>query len=242
MSATEAGTLIEVRNRTGVRIQEAFMVRAHPQWRQARAMVDGGRLGTVRAITGFFSYYNDDPSNIRNLREGGGGLLDIGCYLVNTARFIFGSEPDRVAGAIDRDPGLGVDRLSSMLLDFGGRHAVGTCSTQLLPYQRVQIVGTSGRLEVEIPFNAPTDRGCRLLLDTRGDPAGGGIERIEVEVADQFTIQAEEFSRAILDGRPQPVPLEDAVSNMACIDAIFRSSDSGRWERPVTSPPARTRP
>ena len=242
MDAAEARTLIAVRDRTGVRIQEAFMVRAHPQWRRARALVDDGRLGTVRAMTGFFSYYNDDASNIRNLPECGGGLLDIGCYLVNTARFIFGSEPARVAGAIDRDPKLGIDRLSSMLLDFDGRHAIGTCSTQLLQYQRIEIIGTAGRLELEIPFNAPGDRSCRISFDARGSLSAAGVEYIELEVADQFAIQAEEFSRAILEDRPQPVPLEDAVSNMACIDAIFRSSETGRWEAPLIvpdAPPAR---
>ena len=206
------------------------MVRAHPQWRRARGLVDEGRLGTVRGITGFFSYYNDDPANVRNIVEyGGGGLLDIGCYLVNIARYIFAAEPLRVAGAIERDPAMGIDRLASMLLDFGKGHAIGTCSTQLQYYQRVQIVGTTGRLDIEIPFNAPPDRGCRIFLETGGDLSGSGIEAIGLDACDQFTIQAEEFSRALLDERPQPVPLEDAIANMSCIDAIFRSAQTGRW-------------
>ena len=134
------------------------MIRTHPQWLRAKSLVDEGRLGEVRAMTGFFSYFNVDPGNVRNVREyGGGGLLDIGCYLVNTSRFIFGAEPSRIAGTIDCDPATGVDRLASMLLDFDGRHAIGTCSTQVLYYQRIQIVGTKGRLEIEIPFNAPSD-------------------------------------------------------------------------------------
>jgi predicted dehydrogenase len=234
LNAAEARTLLDVRDRTGVRIQEAFMIRTHPQWRRAKALVDSGELGEARAISGFFSYFNDDPSNVRNVPEwGGGGLLDIGCYLVNTARFIFDAEPTRVAGTLEIDERFGVDRLGSLILDFGGRHAVGTFSTQLQYYQRIQIVGTRGRLEIEIPFNAPPDRPCRIALDRSGEVYGSGIEVIELDVCNQFTQQAEEFAAAVLDGRPQPAPLEDAVANMACIDAVFKSATSGRWEVPA---------
>jgi predicted dehydrogenase len=233
LNAVEARTLLNVRARTGVRIQEAFMIRTHPQWRRARQMVVEGALGDVRAVSGFFSYDNEDPVNVRNIaRFGGGGLLDIGCYLVNTARYIFGAEPRRVAGTLEIDPRFGVDRLASMVLDFGGRHAIGTCSTQLQYSQWIQIVGTSGRLEIKIPFNAPFDRPCRIALDTPGDPSGDTVETIVFDTCNQFTIQAEEFSRAILDDTPQPAPLEDAVANMECLDAIARSSRSGRWEIP----------
>jgi predicted dehydrogenase len=233
LNAAEARSLLAVRDRTGMRIQEAFMIRTHPQWLRAKSLVDEGRLGTVRAMSGFFSYYNVDPQNVRNVPEyGGGGLLDIGCYLVNTSRFIFGEEPSRIAGTIDRDPSTGVDRLASMLLDFDGRHAIGTCSTQVLYYQRIQIVGTKGRLDIEIPFNAPSDGITRIFLDTTGDLSGNGIETITLPPCDQFALEFEEFSTAILDNRPQRVPLEDAVANMACIDAVFRSAESGRWEAP----------
>ena len=231
LTAEEARTLLAVRDRTGMRIQEAFMVRTHPQWRRTKALVDAGALGEVRAISGFFSYFNDDPGNVRNIAEfGGGGLLDIGCYLINTARFIFDAEPSRVFGTLDVDPRFGVDRMASMILDFGGRHVAGICSTQLQAYQRLQVVGTQARLEIEIPFNAPPDRPCRLALDRTGDLHGSGIEYLELTVCNQYTIQAEEFSRDILENRPQAAPLEDAVANMACIDAVFRSSKSGCWE------------
>ena len=234
MTAAEAATLLEVRNRTGMRIQEAFMIRTHPQWQRARALADSGELGDVRAIAGFFSYDNDDPENVRNVPDfGGGGLLDIGCYLVHAARFIFAAEPSRVAGAVDIDPRFGVDRLASLLLDFDGRQAIGTCGTQLQPYQRIQIVGTRGRVEIEIPFNAPPDRPCRLFVDRTGALDNCGIDVIEFGTCNQFTLQAEAFASAILERQPQPVPLEDAVANAACLDAIVRSSRSGRWERPL---------
>ncbi|MEO6214330.1 MAG: Gfo/Idh/MocA family oxidoreductase [Vicinamibacterales bacterium] len=233
LNAAEARMLIEVRDRTGTRIQEAFMIRGHQQWVRAKSLVDEGRLGEVRAMTGFFSYDTLDPANVRHVPEfGGGGLLDIGCYLVNTSRFIFGREPSRIAGTLERDPSTGVDRLASMLLDFDGRHAIGTCSTQLRGYQRIQIVGTRGRIDIEIPFNAPCDRATRIGLDTTGDVSGTGVEVIEFDACDQFSIQVEDFSRTLLEGRPQPVPLEDAVANMACVDAVFRSAESGHWEPP----------
>ena len=234
LSADEARQLPAVRERTGVQIQEAFMVRAHPQWVKARELVQAGRIGELRSMIGQFSYFNLDPANIRNVPEfGGGGLMDIGCYLVNTSRFIFDREPERVTCVVDRDPILKIDRTSSMVLDFGGGHLAGTCSTQMAPYQRVQICGAKGRIEIEIPFNAPPDRACRLFVDSGQDLFGGGIETIELPVCDQYTIQADLFSDAVLAGRPVPLPIEDSILNMACIDALFRSAQSGQWESPA---------
>ena len=154
--------------------------------------------------------------------------MDIGCYLINTGRFVFDREPARVMGLMDRDPVLAVDRMTSLLLDFGSGHLAGTCSTQLVPFQRMHIFGTRGRLELEIPFNAPPDRASRLLVDQ-----GAGIDTIELSICDQYTIQGDLFSQAVLEGRSVPSPLEDAVANMACIDAVFRSAETGRWESPT---------
>ena len=234
LTADEAFALMAARDRTGVVVQEAFMVRTHPQWVRAAELVDAGRIGAVRSIVGAFSFFNDHPANIRNVPAfGGGAIMDIGCYLVNTSRLVLRKEPERVMAAIDRDPQLGIDRLASILLDFGSAHAIGTCSIQMVPYQRVVILGTRGRVEIEIPFNAPRDRPCRLFVDDGSDLAGGGIERVEVESCDQYTIQADLFSRAVRDGRPPAYPLEDSVRNMSVIDAIFRSAESGRWEVPA---------
>jgi predicted dehydrogenase len=233
LSVEEALQLVEARDRTHVRIQEAFMVRTHPQWRAAAAMAASDRIGDVRSIMGYFSYFNDDAANIRNVPEfGGGGLMDIGCYLINTSRYIFRAEPDRVAAAIDRDPSLGVDRLTSLLLDFGSRHAIGTCSTQVVPYQRVNVFGTRGRIEIEIPFNAPPDRRCRVFVDDGRDPFGGGLELLEFETCDQYSIQGDLFSQAIREPTDGLAPLEDAVRNMSVIEAAFRAAESGRWEQP----------
>lgn len=233
LSAGEARQLLAVRDRTKVRIQEAFMVRTHPQWLAVKGLVSGGRIGEVRAMLGAFSYTNRDPANIRNRPElGGGALMDIGCYLINTSRFMFGREPLRVTGAIERDPDMGTDRLTSILLDYGAGHAVGTCSTQMVFYQHLQIFGTTGRIEMPIPFNAPPDRPTRIIVDTGADLFGGGISQIDIETCNQYTIQGDLFSRAILEDTDVASPIEDAVRNMACIDAIFKSADTGRWEVP----------
>lgn len=229
LSAAEARRLIAVRDATGKQIQEAFMVRSHPQWIAARQLVRDGLIGTLRAIIGHFSYFNDDPSNIRNIPEiGGGALMDIGCYVVNTSRFMFEREPIRVSGFIEHDPTLQIDRLTSMMLDYGDGHAVGICSTQMTPYQRIHIFGTKGRVDIIIPFNAPPDRPCQVVVDTATDFRGTGAETIELPVCDQYTIQADLFSHAILEGRPVEPPIEDAVANMVCIEAIFKSAAAGR--------------
>jgi predicted dehydrogenase len=238
LSAAEAARLVAVRDRTGVQIEEAFMVRTHPQWLRALDLVRSGRIGPVRSIAGFFSYFNDDASNVRNVPGfGGGGLLDIGCYLVNTARMIFQEEPRRVCALIEDDPVLQVDRLSSMLLDFPGGQAIGTCSTQLAPAQRVAIAGTRGRIEVLIPFNAPPDRPCRLAVEADAGTGGPSREYVEIDTCDQYTIQGDLFSRAVRQGTAVPYPLEDSVRNLRVIDALFRSARSGGWE-PVDTEPA----
>ena len=233
MNADEARKLLEVQRRTGVKIQEAFMVRTHPQWLGTLELIRSGRIGELRVINGFFSYFNRDPKNIRNeLEMGGGALMDIGCYPVTISRFIFGAEPRRVMALIERDPEMSVDRLTSAILDFPDGQSTFTCSTQLVPYQRMQFFGTRGRIEVLIPFNAPPDKPIRIMIDDGSDLRGSAIEIKEFPVCDQYEIQGELFSQAILQNTPQPIPLEDAVENMAVIDAIFRSAESGRWETP----------
>lgn len=231
LNASEARELLAVRDRTGMVIQEAFMVWTHPQWRRVVELCRSGGIGDVRGYSGVFSYYNDDPANIRSVAEwGGGGLMDIGCYLIMTSRMVFGEEPRRVSGVLERDPQTGVDILTSMMLDYPSGQAVGLCSTRVVPYQRVQILGTRRRLEVEIPFNAPNDRPCRVWSDDGTDLSGGHVETITFDTCDQYRIQGDALSRAILEGRPQPYPLEMTVRNMEIIDAVFRAAESGRWE------------
>jgi predicted dehydrogenase len=233
LTVAEAETLLAVRARTGVKIGEAFMVNCHPQWVRLRQLLDEKRIGEVRSITGFFSYFNSDPANIRNqVESGGGALYDIGCYLIHASRYAFRQEPTRVVALVDRDPEMHTDRLTSAMLDFPGGQSIFTCSTQLVPYQRVHFLGTRGRIEIEIPFNAPPDRPTRLFIDEVGDLSGAGIKTETFPVCDQYTLQGDAFSKAVLDGADVPVPLEDAIANMAVIEAIFQSAQSGQWESP----------
>jgi predicted dehydrogenase len=234
LTVEEAISLLKTRNRTGVKIEEAFMVRTHPQWTKTLELVRSGRIGKLRFVMGYFSYYNRDPKNIRNILEyGGGALMDIGCYLVYTARLLFAEEPARVSALIETDPETRTDVMTSGILDFPSGQAVFTCGTQAVSYQRVQILGYRGRIEIEIPFNAPPDRPCRIFVDGGSDPSGRSAEILEFEVCDQYTIQADLFSRSIRQGSELPVPLEGSVKNMAVIEAIFRSAESGAWEKPA---------
>ncbi|MFW5947679.1 MAG: Gfo/Idh/MocA family protein, partial [Gemmatimonadota bacterium] len=142
MDAAEARELVEARDRTGVVMAEAFMIRTHPQWLDVRDRVRRGEPGELRLVACQFSYFNDDPSNIRNqLEAGGGALMDIGCYAVHVSRWLFDAEPRRVVARIDRDPDFGTDVLTSGILDFGTGRGTFTCGTRLVPYQRVQVLG-----------------------------------------------------------------------------------------------------
>jgi len=215
-----------------VHIMEAFMVRFHPQWLRARELVRSGKIGEPRAVLVFFSYYNDDPSNIRNQAGiGGGALYDIGCYGIVLGRFLFETEPLRAVALVDRDPMLRTDRTTSALVDFGqGRQLSFTVSTQCVPYQRVQICGARGRIEIQIPFNAPQDEHTRILIDDGSTLDGKSITTEVLAPCDQYTLESEAFSRAVRGETPLPYGLDDALMNMRIVDALFRSEKSGRFE------------
>ncbi len=231
LDANEARQLIEARERSGRLVAEAFMVRCHPQWRRARELVQTGAIGAASAIQTFFSYRLLDPDNVRNRPPGGGGLYDIGCYAVVTARYIFGAEPSRVVASLDRDAQFGTDRLVSAIVEFpNGRHLTFSVATQLSAHQRVTIVGDGGRIEIAIPFNAPPDRPTRITIDDGADLFGGGARVEEFPVCDQYALQGDAFSRALLGQAPLEFPIEDAIANMRVIDALFRSAEFGSWE------------
>ena len=215
LSVAETRELIAARDKAGVKIGEAFMARTHPQWLRAAELVRAGRIGELRVVSGYFSYFNRDPKNVRNIAEiGGGGIMDIGCYPITLSRMIFAGEPLRVHAFLDRDPEFRTDRLASVILEYPTGHASFTCSTQLVPYQKMHIFGTTGRIEIEIPFNAPPDKPTRIFVNEEVE---------EFPVCDQYTIQGELFSRAILEDTEVPVPLEDALKNMAVIEKILAS-------------------
>jgi predicted dehydrogenase len=229
MNAAEAQTMVEACSSAGVRLMEAFMYRLHPSWEAVRELVASGRIGRLRAVQSWFSYFNDDPANIRNKLEfGGGALMDVGCYSVNLSRMLFGGEPDRIEASVTRDPDSQVDVLTSAILGFGDDVATFTCSTRTEPDQRVHVYGTQGRISIGIPFNIPIDRPTEVFVTSGGDPpVNPATETLTFEPADQYTIQAERFARAVLDDEPVPVPPEDAVANMRVIEAIFEAGERG---------------
>ncbi len=216
LSVAETRDLIAARDKAHVKIGEAFMARTHPQWLRAAEIARSGRIGEPRVVSGHFSYFNRDPKNVRNIAEiGGGGIMDIGCYPITLSRMIFAAEPVSVHALLDRDPDFKTDRLASVILQYPQGQASFTCSTQLVPYQKMHIFGTTGHIEIEIPFNAPPDKPTRIFVNDEVE---------EFPVCDQYTIQGELFSRAILENAEVPVPLEDALKNMIVIEAILNQS------------------
>ncbi len=233
MSAGEALALRDARDRNGVVIGEAFMVRTHPQWLEVKRLVASGVIGDLRLVSGHFSYFRRDPADIRSRMEfGGGALMDIGCYPITLSRWLFGDEPTEVIGQIERDPEMQVDRLASALLRFPSGQATFACAGQLVPYQKLLMYGTSGRIEVEIPFNAPADRRCRVFVDDGSQLGGLAARPIEFDAVDQYTLQADRFVDAIRGTGEVPVSIDDAIANMAVVDAIFRSAETRSWEAP----------
>lgn len=231
LNAAEAETLLLVQRQTGKIISEAFMVRSHPQWQMARSWIEDGRIGNLVSVQIAFSFFNRDANNIRNQKEAGGGALyDIGCYAVNTSRYLFRREPKRAIALIDYDPDFGIDRLTSGILDYGGAHLNFSCSTQAAPFQRVHIFGTKGHIEIQIPFNPPLDRINKIVIDDGSTFDGRSANATFFDIVDPYTLQAEAFSQAVRTGGSVENSIEEAVGNMRVIDSLFRSAKSGRWE------------
>jgi predicted dehydrogenase len=226
MTARDVERMIEAAERAGVQLMEAFMYRLHPSWVAVREIIVSGRIGRLSAVHSWFSYYNDDPANIRNvLAAGGGALYDIGCYSVNLSRMLFDGEPTRVDAIVVRDPLNGTDAVTSGILGFGDGLASFTCSTRVEDDQRVDIYGTAGRISIEIPFNIPPDRPTRVFVTAgRDPPVDPETETLTFETADPYTVEAEAFALAILEGRPVPVPPSDAIGNLRVIERILASA------------------
>ena len=225
LTAADAQAMVDACEAAGVRLMEAFMYRLHPSWIAVRELVASGRIGRLVAVQSWFSYFNDDPTNIRNiLAFGGGALYDVGCYSVNLSRMLFGGEPTRVEASIQRDPLSGVDILTSGFLEFDGGVATFACSTRAEDDQRVHVYGTEGRISIGIPFNVPPDRPTHIFVTHGGQPpVDPATETITFEAADPYSVEAAHFAAAILDGGPTPVPPQDAVANLRVIEHLFRS-------------------
>jgi len=226
MSQQEASSMVSACQKAGVKLQEAFMYRHHPSWVEAVRLVRSGAIGELQAVQSWFSYSNDDPTNIRNrVENGGGAIMDIGCYNINLSRLLFDAEPINVASVVHRDPVMGIDTLTSAVLEFpGGRQSSFACSIRSEEYQRVHIFGADGRIDIEIPFNIPPDRETRIYVSSGGNPpVEPATEMTVFPAVDQYTIQAELFAEAILNNSDVAVDPSDAVANMAVIERILQS-------------------
>ncbi|MBD0293980.1 MAG: Gfo/Idh/MocA family oxidoreductase [Flavisolibacter sp.] len=231
-SSSEAERLLKAaQEKPQLKVMEAFMYRFHPQWQYVKKLVDDGKVGGLKAIQSFFSYYNVDMNNIRNRKDAAGGaMMDIGCYCISWSRLLFGKEPERVFGVVEYDPRSQTDRLSSGILQFSSGISTFTCSTQLMPYQRVNILGAEARLEVEIPVNAPPDKSTRVWIHSKN-----GSEEVVFDATNQYTIQGDIFSQAVLDNTDIPLTLEDSINNMRVIEAVFESAEKNSWKELNTS-------
>jgi predicted dehydrogenase len=234
LNAAEAQAIVVARERSGMRVIEAFMVRFHPQWQRVRALVHAGRIGSVRAIQSAFVFSVLDPNNVRNRADSGGGALyDVGCYPIVTARYVFGTEPSRAIALVDRDSELGVDRVTSGLLAFpGGGQLAFASALQLAPYQRVVILGSEGRIEILVPFTPQKEHSCRLIIDSGKSLDGSSAVFEDFAPIDQFVVQCDIAAAVFRNEMPQEFPIEDAIANMRVIDALYRSAVSGHWETP----------
>lgn len=234
LNVAEAKTLLLARDRCGVKIGEAFMVRTHPQWLRTRELVRSGRIGELRSAFGYFGYLDTDPTSVANIAAiGGGAIMDIGCYPIKTSRFVFGEEPLGVFALLDRDPEMKIDRLSSVILEYPSGQCIFTAGMQVVYYQKMQFFGTKGRIDVEVPFGPPIDKPSRIFIDDGTNLYASGSAIIEsFPICNQFTIQGDEFAKAIRGRGEIPNPLEDAIRNMAVIDAVYRSAETGQWETP----------
>jgi predicted dehydrogenase len=234
LNVAEAKTLLQARDRCGVKMGEAFMVRTHPQWLRTSELVRSGRIGELRSAVGYFGYFDRDPASVANIAAiGGGAVMDVGCYPIKTSHFVFGEEPRRVSAVMHRDPEMKVDVLSSAILEYPSGQCIFTAGMQVDYYQKMQFFGTTGRIDVEIPFGPPTDKPSRIFIDDGTNLYGGGSALMETfPPCNQFTIQGDAFSKAIRGVGEIPNPLEDALRNMAVIDAVHRAAESGKWEAP----------
>lgn len=233
LNIDEIKELIKLRDEKGLKVAEAFMVRTHPQWLKTKELIDSGEIGKLELINGFFSYYNVDECNIRNVSKyGGGGIYDLGCYLINTSRYIFGEEPTRVISSLKIDEKFNTDILASVIMEFPSGRAVFSSATQLVEYQSMQFFGNKKMLELKIPFNSPIDRKTQIYI-SEGDILENEKLLSEFEICNQYTLQGDSFSKAIIEDNPVGVPLEDSLKNIAVIDAIFKSAKTGKWESPA---------
>ena len=226
MDAQEAKQMADLSIKLGVPLMEGFMYRFHPLWQHIRNIIRTNQIGQINAIHTIFSYNNPSPTNIRNIKEyGGGALMDIGCYAISVPRFLLGREPKKVMATMVKHPEFKTDMHTSALLDFGDVNASFFVSTGSEAFQKVEIIGSAGTITVPIPFNTYVDTPSTITVNT-----GQGERKVEFPTCDPYGIMFDAFSESLIEQKPVPVPIEDAIHNMKVVDAVVASAKSGTWE------------
>lgn len=207
-----------------LKVMEAFMYRFHPQWLTARELVTDGSIGQLRTLHSHFSYNNRELENIRNhAAMGGGALMDIGCYCISLARYLFAEEPLRVLGQITPYAGYEVDCFVAGILQFADGTATFNASTKIEPQQYVEASGEAGRVFIPLPFNPIADTTTTIILTRRNHS-----KEINIAKSDHYRNMADAFALSVLNNTPVPTPLSDALANMKIIDAVFTSAQNNR--------------
>lgn len=226
MNAAEAVEVVEFCQKKGVVLMEAFMYKYHPQWQKVRDIIRTNNIGKVQYINTSFSYNNPSATNIRNIKDfGGGGLRDIGCYGISVPRFLLGKEPVRVVSLLTNHPEFGTDMLTTAILDFGTARATFNVSTCANAFQKVDIVATAGRVTVHLPFNAYNDVICRITVDS-----AIGTREILIDPVDQYGLMINEFAELINQHEMVSSGEDDAILNQKVLDAVLKSSQTNAWE------------
>ena len=109
---------------------------------------------------------------------------------------------------------------------FGAdKTATFICHTQLSEFQKVTILGSSGRIEMNTPFIVEPEEPAVLQVYS-----GSKAETITLDPCNQYSLQFEQFVRSIFDQNSMTIPLQDSLNNMKVLDAIVKSAKSGTWQ------------
>ena len=236
MNAKEAEVLIAARDKSGKIIEEAFAIRNHPQWAALRQVIDSGEIGAVRGVQTVMSYHNRNPDDIRNKADiGGGALYDIGSYAVTGCRLAFNDEPTRALGLFDIDPDFGVDRLTSIILEFPAGQATILLSTQAGPstggsHQHFGVIAEHGWARMDFPYAHSVPSPCHLFVGNAKSIGQKHAREIAFAAVNQYALQGERFSRLVRGENVPAFPIELAIANMRVLDALRRSRDSKTFE------------
>ncbi len=222
LNAADILTITTAAQTAGVFVAEAFMVHYHPQWTQVAKWLRDGEIGELKRVAGAFSYYNDDPGNMRNqVALGGGAVPDIGVYPLVTTRRVTDCEPQSVLATLERDPRFGTDRYASIDMRFPGFDLVYHVSSQMHLHQSMLFAGTAGTISLDTPFNTGRYGHAVARLSS---PSGERVIRFS---DNHYTLQCDAFVDAVQGRENRCFSLQSSWRNQRAIDAIYASDEAG---------------